>query len=181
MDFDRSTIGATADWLVVVVVVDVAGDVTGAESGADDCVVVDFVVTVRTGAGTGFAAATCILPVVERRCVDVVLVAVAPASDTLAALSAATGEASVVVGGVEVTAGGAVIVGGEPVSAGWVAWASKGVEESARAAAIAGRALVRALSKLVVIMHDQPMAAGKDLLIIVVPLGNGDESLAGIA
>ena len=56
-----------------------------------------------------------------------------------ALVSGATGVASVTGGGA-----GCVTTGAGSVVTGCVAWASKGVEESARAAAIAGRALVRA-------------------------------------
>jgi hypothetical protein len=41
-------------------------------------------------------------------------------------------------------AGSAVVAGGGSLGTGCASWASKGVEESARAAAIAGRALARA-------------------------------------
>jgi len=50
---------------------------------------------------------------------------------------------SVVAGAASVTGGGAVWVTGAG-SVGWTSCANEGVEESARAAAIAGRALVRA-------------------------------------
>ena len=66
-----------------------------------------------------------------------------------ALVSGATGVASVTGGGA-----GCVTTGAGSVVTGCVAWASKGVDESARAAAIAGRALVRAKCMVLIIIRD---------------------------
>ena len=94
--------------------------------------------TVDVATGAGFVAVTLAFRTV--RTARVVVVVDAEASGVTVALgSGATGVASVTGGAASVAGAGWV-----SVVTGWVAWANKGVEESARAAAIAGRALVRA-------------------------------------
>ena len=150
----RSTAGATAD--CVAGVVGAAGFAAGAAGGAGGRVVAVRVVTVRLAVVAGFGAATLAVRTVRTVLVFVVVVADdAEASRVTVALgSGVTGGVSVVVTGEASTAGGGLGVATGAGSVGCTAWASKGVEESARAAAIAGRARVRASCWVLVIIKD---------------------------
>jgi hypothetical protein len=124
------------------------------------CVVVDTVVVRRAGAGT--LAVVRIVRTVR------VLVVVALGDDAVVVVCAAVVLESLAAGGGFAAVAGGASTGGGAVgvvtgagSVGCVAWASKGVEESARAAAIAGRALDRAYRVLLIIMnHNNARARG---------------------
>jgi hypothetical protein len=128
-----STAGCTAD--------SDAGVGAGA-AGAFVRVVVARVVTVRAGVAAGLVA------VVRVERLVVVIVAMGAASGVVAAVSAAGVLDSVVVDVASMVGGGSgVVVGTGSITGcvcGTASWAKLGVEESARAAAIAGRALARA-------------------------------------
>ena len=111
-----------------------------ADAGAAAVVVarvdVVLVVAARAVDGAGLAAAVRVVCVTVRVLTVAVLAGVSAATGVSTLVSAVTEEVSAVTGG-------AVVVTGTG-SVGCTSCASEGVEESARAAAIAGRALVRA-------------------------------------
>jgi hypothetical protein len=113
------------------------------------------VVTVRAGTAAGLAAMCVVRVAVDvRRWVDVAFAAVLTGADSVALVSLATGAVSVVAGGeTSAVGGGLVVVTGEGC-VGWTSWASSGVEESARAAAIAGRALACAYFVALIIIKN---------------------------
>jgi disulfide bond formation protein DsbB len=86
----------------------------------------------------GFATAACVLCLTERFALVVVSVDVSLASGAVALVSV-VGAASVVGAGCSVAAGA-----GSPVTGCAASWARAWVDDSARAAAIAGKARVRA-------------------------------------
>jgi hypothetical protein len=140
----RSTCGVTADCAVVAGAGSGAGAPdAGAARGVLTCAVVVcavlWVVTFAGFAAAGRAACLTLLLVAE---VAVLVVA----GSAGGVVSAVAGDVLVsVVGGASVAgAGWDVVAGAVPAGTGCVSWAKMGVEESARAAAIAGRALVRA-------------------------------------
>ena len=146
----KSTTGVTADWLFAVVGADVGAGAVAAGAGVERLVTV-LVVAVRMGAGAGLAATRADL--VEVRLCVVVFATVGAGADSVALVSLAVGVVSAVVGGVASTVGGGlVVVVVVADGVGWTSCARRGVEESARAAAIAGRALVRAYRVVVVII-----------------------------
>jgi len=135
---DRSTTGLT--WLVRV-----AGTGAAAAGGAVLTVRVATVwlVTLVAGAGAGLAVATCVVRWAVR-VVVVVLVGTSGAAGATVLLSVAevVGSSGTVF---DVEVEGASVAGSVVTGcACGTSWARSGVEESARAAAIAGRALVRA-------------------------------------
>ena len=85
-------------------------------------------------------AAVCVARIVR---VTVLVVFVATGLASVAGSSVVV-VVSVVTGAVSGAAGSAVVAGGGSAVTGWASWADKGVEESTRAAAIAGRVLARA-------------------------------------
>jgi hypothetical protein len=119
----------------------VAADCGGAAAaGAGAWLLARVVVTWLTvRAGAGFAAATWVVRLTALLATDVGDGAVSVAGNVLVSRVAGA-----VVSGTGVGAGVGVAVGWESVVTGCACWAAKGVDESARAAAIAGRALARA-------------------------------------
>jgi hypothetical protein len=97
------------------------------------------VVVVRVVAGLAVAARLVRFTVFVATDLVGVAVSVEVGSVVVAVLSVAGGVVSVVTG-----AGSMVVAGGGSTVTGCASWARSGVEESARAAAIAGRALARA-------------------------------------
>ena len=113
------------------------------------------VVTVRLAVVAGFGAPGLAVRTIRTVLAFVVVADDAEASGVTVALgSGVTGGVSVVVTGEASAAGGGLGVATGAGSVGCTAWASKGVEESARAAAIAGRARVRASCWVLVIIKD---------------------------
>ena len=134
---DRSTTGLT--WLVRV-----AGTGAAAAGGADLTVRVATVwlVTLVAGAGAGLAVATCVVRWAVRVVVVVLAASAAAGATVLLSVAEVVGSSGTVV---DVEVEGALVAGSVVTGCAWgTSWASSGVEESARAAAIAGRALVRA-------------------------------------
>jgi hypothetical protein len=135
-----STIGFTADVLTTG-----AAGATGVGAGAGAAVagttacevrVVVCLVTVRTGTGAAAFA------IVVRLCTVLVVERVgAEVSGVVSVVSVVAGVLSTTGAGSALTGAGSVTVG---VGCAGTSWASALVDESARAAAIAGRALVRA-------------------------------------
>jgi hypothetical protein len=126
-----------------------AGAAAGAGAGAVACVVK--CVGALRGAGRGAVrdVATCVV------CLTV-LVAVVLAAGAAVVVSVVAGAAvlvSVAGGAVWTGAGCVVAAGGVSVVTGCVCWARTGVEDSARAATIAGRALARACMIVFLIMR----------------------------
>ena len=170
-----STTGATADCEFAFCA---GAGVAGVVGAVAVWVTVVRVVTGRLGAGAGRAAAVRVARVTVLVWAVVVLTGAVDVEDSVAVVSvvlvsgvvgAASVAGGVVTGGVCATGSvGDVVVG--------TCWASNGVEESARAAAIAGRALVRALSIVVFnIMPGPTRARGLSATVIVVSRGNPDE------
>ncbi len=156
----RSTTGFTADCGIGAVAgAGARGAAAGvvlvvAGLGAEICGVVRLTIWVTGLAGLAGAVCVTCLTVLEVRLADVV--AAVPVSDgaEVESVTAGAGAVESAAGGVEVAAGGVVVAAGGAVSdgTGWVCCASSGVEESARAAAIAGRALARRCRRLFLIM-----------------------------
>jgi hypothetical protein len=161
-----STTGVTADWEF--------GAGAGAAGGVGTvagAVAVWFtvvrVVTGRLGAGAGLAAAVWVVRVTVRALAVVALAGfdTGAASVVVVLVSVVAVGAASVTGGV--ATGGVCATGSVGVDVVGTSWASRGVEESAMAAAIAGRTLVRALSmRLVVIMMEKTTHAPSSSTII---------------
>ena len=153
-----STTGATADWeFAVCAGAGGAAGVAAAEAAGSRVTVVRVVVLV---VAVGFAGAAWAVRTVR---VFVVLVVVSGGVTELSVVEdvvVVVVVVSEVVGVASVTGGvvGCVVVVGVDVEDG-TSWANKGVEESARAAAIAGRALVRANRVVVVRIGNNPRSS----------------------
>lgn len=158
------TIGVTADCGVAVAG---AGSGAAAEAAAAVVRVAAVRVTARLATGVGLAAVVRAVRLTVR--VDRVVVSVDVSVVGATALVSALGAVS----GTGVAGAGSVT--GE---VGWtVSWASPWVDESARAAAIAGKARVRAWCRLDrVVMTDQPAWRTASRAIIGCSTSNADES-----
>jgi hypothetical protein len=123
-------------------------------------------VVARAGTGAALAVATRLVCLTVRVAVVVVWDGVSVVAGDTALLSAAG-----------VPSAGAV-AGAGSVETGCASWAGAGVEESASAAAIAGRTLVRGKTLLIfVIMPEQPPCGASSRTIIVAWTPNADEAI----